>query len=326
MRAFFLAVVFVFGLIAFGSGQQPTPTQKKEEQKKEETKPKVRITLDDGSVIVASIKTSSVSVETAYGLLSVPVSEIIFIKLGNHLSALDAKFLSDALRGVSSHAYAEREKASKQLVKIGRRAIPELERLCLSLDVETKRRAQSALMKIKENDSRPVCVEDVVVAEKMEVRGIIRVECLSFESSVLGKFDVCLPELSSLAVFCEQTFSCTVDANECGDNWCKSAAKVQPDQSIDFVGIGTVDLFPNQPGQYQVDPRGHRTTIGKGGQFRAGSLVAKIGETGQQFYVGEKNRCVVPTGESGNVYLRIVPSPWDNESDGRYAVTIKTGR
>jgi hypothetical protein len=68
-------------------------------------------------------------------------------------------------------------------------------------------------------------------------------------------------------------------------------------------------------------PKGYNTA-GKGGQFMAGALVAKIGEHGKAFFVGERYEGTA--NEDGRLYLHIVPSPWNNASTGTYRVRVQT--
>jgi hypothetical protein len=68
-------------------------------------------------------------------------------------------------------------------------------------------------------------------------------------------------------------------------------------------------------------PKGYNTA-GKGGQFMAGALIAKIGESGKAFYVGDRFEGAAT--EEGKLYLHIVPSPWNNASTGTYRVRIQT--
>ena len=70
-----------------------------------------------------------------------------------------------------------------------------------------------------------------------------------------------------------------------------------------------------------ASPKGY-TTAGRGGQFQAGALVARIGETGKALHVGERYDGT-PT-EEGRLYFHIVPSPWNNASTGSYRVRVAT--
>jgi len=72
---------------------------------------------------------------------------------------------------------------------------------------------------------------------------------------------------------------------------------------------------------YTATPKGYNTA-GKGGQFMAGSLVAKIGN-GNAFFVGEKLDWAA--GETGRLFLAVTPSPWNNASSGGYRVEVVVG-
>jgi hypothetical protein len=93
-------------------------------------------------------------------------------------------------------------------------------------------------------------------------------------------------------------------------------------QQFRIHATGQVDLWPQTPGQYVASPKGFQT-VGKGGQFQAAALIAKVGEHGKAFNVGEQYQG--SAAEEGRLYLLIVPSPWNNASTGRYSVRIQTG-
>jgi hypothetical protein len=54
-----------------------------------------------------------------------------------------------------------------------------------------------------------------------------------------------------------------------------------------------------------------------------GQLVARVGESGNVFVVGE--RYTGRPQREGRLYLHIGPSPWNNASTGSYRVKITTG-
>ena len=69
--------------------------------------------------------------------------------------------------------------------------------------------------------------------------------------------------------------------------WLDSGVIVDPNQRLLILGEGQVDLWPQGPGQYMTGPKGY-STAGKGGTFMAGALIAKVGEHGKAFFVGER--------------------------------------
>jgi hypothetical protein len=113
-----------------------------------------------------------------------------------------------------------------------------------------------------------------------------------------------------------------VDAAKYGsapEQWLDSGVVMDASQRLFMVSEGQVDLWPQGPGQYVTGPKGY-STAGKGGSFMAGALIAKVGDTGKAFLVGERYEGT--PADQGKVLLQIVPSPWNNASSGSYRVRI----
>jgi hypothetical protein len=116
----------------------------------------------------------------------------------------------------------------------------------------------------------------------------------------------------------------TVDAAKHGsqsEKWLDTGTVVDPNLRLIIKSEGQVDLWPQGPGQYLATPKGY-TTAGKGGTHMAGTLLGRITATGKIFVIGD-NYEATPEQE-GNLFLHIVPSPWNNDSTGTYRVRIRT--
>lgn len=85
-----------------------------------------------------------------------------------------------------------------------------------------------------------------------------------------------------------------------------------------ITAFGAVDIWPQAPGQYMTGAKGYNVS-GKGSNFPAGALIGKVGSN--IFLIGERWDAEIPY--VGNLFLQIVPSPWDNDSVGQYKVRIK---
>ena len=68
----------------------------------------------------------------------------------------------------------------------------------------------------------------------------------------------------------------------------------------------------------KATPKGHASYVTV--THPAGSLLGKVGESGEVFLIGEKYNGT-PKG-SGKLYLRLAPSPWPNQAQGTFKVTI----
>ena len=98
---------------------------------------------------------------------------------------------------------------------------------------------------------------------------------------------------------------------------------------------GFVDVWPQQGGQYIVGPNGlqgrnmgmqaimvpGRKIAGPiNGQIYGGALLAKIGEEGEPFTLGERYEGTPDA--QGKLYLHIGPSQWNCPSAGTFDIKI----
>lgn len=114
-----------------------------------------------------------------------------------------------------------------------------------------------------------------------------------------------------------------LDATKYGsslDSWYDTGVGLEKGMRLHIEATGEVDLWPQAPGQYMCGAKGYNT-VGRGGQFMAGSLIGKIGD-GRPFYVGETYTAV--SAEEGRLYLLATPSPWNNAIAGQYRVKVRT--
>lgn len=321
MRTRFLAMMALVSILAASVNAQTPPAQPAPDVA-------ASVYLEDGSMLHARLLTPSLTVETPYGSLVIPCSEIRTVSFGLHLSPDEEKSIAAAIRALGSTIFLERDKASRVIASLGRRAIPALDRTAKSPDAEVSKRADLIKKAITEADARPVPGEDVVITAKIEVRGIIRTESLSLRSLTLGDFAVKLPNLERLIAYNSQSSTFSMDAAHYGsgtDKWFSTGTHLQTGLRLRISAHGMVDIFPQTPGQYTAEPQGHQT-IGKGGQFPAGALIGKIGEHGSVFRIGAGIEKACAAGEEGTLFLQIVGSPWSCPSVGNYTVTVKINK
>jgi hypothetical protein len=265
---------------------------------------------------------------TKYGKLTIPFEEIRRIDFGLHLPpGADAK-IDASIRQLGSAAFKEREEAVKTLVYYGPMAMPFVQKAVRSPELEVAHRAAHVAKRI--SDKHPpemlrIKEEDSIQTLEFPVAGRITTETIKVHSAHFGELTLKLCDLRTLFVRGGNTESeWVVDAAKHGsatDQWLDTGLLVDPSQRIVLTSEGQIDLWPQGPGQYMTNPKGY-TAAGKGGTFMAGALVAKIGEHGKAFLVGERYEGT-PT-EEGRLFLHIVPSPWNNASSGTYRVRLTT--
>lgn len=279
----------------------------------------MKVYLEDGSMIRCTAMTTSIQIDTAYGPLVVPLSEVKRIQFGLHPTPVEAKSIADARRGLASGVYKDRETSRKILTSMGRLAIPALRHAEKSVDREVSVISTSLLQMIVEQDPREVRELDSIVAT-FPIEGRIKAESLSVRSA-LGESSIPLNKIESLTVI-QAEMSLKIQAPKVDNEWVATKFTVSRGDVVTIRAAGDIDLYPQDPGKWKAQPRGYNTA-GKGGVFLAGALIGKIGG-GQSFMIGEQSSISVQ--EAGELHLQIVASPWNTASDGAYSVRVKVGQ
>ena len=212
--------------------------------------------------------------------------------------------INNSIKRLASDVYKERDNASKDLVQVGHFAFPMLQRASRSSDQEVAYRAVSLIKQISERVSPELLKlreEDVITTAEFTVIGKITSPTIKANSPHFGDVNLKLSELRTLHMRQQGgKLELVVDAAKHGsglDQWCDTGIVVDAGQRIVVNSDGSVDLWPQGPGQYMAAPKGYNTA-GKGGQFMAGALIARVGESGKPFYVGDRYEGIFAGGRS----------------------------
>jgi hypothetical protein len=164
------------------------------------------------------------------------------------------------------------------------------------------------------------CEEDTIITTGFTVVGRIISETLSGKSDYFGEVQLRLPSLRQMRQTQIGEVRMDIDALRFGsgaDQWMDTGITLRKSESLMITAAGTIDIYPMMPGQYMSTPKGYNNP--GTGIRTAGSLVARIGEGGDSFYIGERYE---GSGCEGRLFLRIIQSPWNNASTGAYQVRI----
>jgi hypothetical protein len=320
--AVILPVIFVAGAPAQDQGDAA-----------KETKPaspgEAEIRFADGSVVRATILQPHLEVQTRYGKLNIPTADVRRIEFGLHLTEVTRQRIDVAVRNLGSDVYKLREQAVRELTTHGPLAYPALQQAAKSGDLEVAQRAEAALKLIRDKvapESLRGRVEDVIDTSEFPVVGRIVSQVIRVRTTYFGEIDLKLPELRTMR-FNNAAGDCevVVDASRHGSaqgQWLDTGYNVSGPNRLKIVAAGTVDLWPQTPGQYTTNPKGYTAAALNRGTPLPGTLLGKVGENGQVFCIGDRFDGAPP--ENGRLYLHIVPSPWNNASTGTYRVQISS--
>jgi hypothetical protein len=334
------ALVAVLGWAA--SAQPPVKDAKSDADPKFEPKtaPKTdpatfELRLKDDTVIKVVLLDPSVGVVTKYGKLSIPAAELRRLEFGfRYPEGLEAK-IDKWITDLGAPEFRTREDAEQMLADVGHYAIPTLRRSVKSQDPEVVRRAQAVLKFVegKLGEGRPELRDyDVVETAEFTAKGRLELDALKVRTKYFGDATVKLTDIKSFrSVGSAANSEFALDAAKYGKlnqiDWLETAIEVTAGQHLEVTATGKIDQWPQGPGQYMCEPGG-LPGYGAGGALAGGmqrigvpgQIVGRIGPNGAPFAVGASHRGKV--GESGKLYLRISPSPWNCDSTGSYKVTV----
>jgi LCCL domain len=179
------------------------PGEKSEKDKPASTAPAaVEAHFADGSALKLTLKEEKLELTTAYGKLSIPVTDVRRIDFATRISDEAAKKIDTALANLGSDNFQTREAATAELLKQGPRAYPALlEAARKNNDAEVKRRLEDLVEKIKASapaDQLEVRKADVVTTADSKISGRIEGTEWKAETSQFGEVKVKLADLRSL--------------------------------------------------------------------------------------------------------------------------------
>lgn len=285
------------------------------------------VRFSDGSLVRMAILQENIEIQTRYGKLTVPLTDIRRIDFGLHLPGELDQQIHHSIKQLGSDVFKEREGATRDLLQVGHWARPSLQRASRSTDQEVAHRAASLLRQISERVPAELLrlkEEDVLHTAEFTIVGRLVAPTLRAQSPHFGELALKLADLRTLHLRHQGgNLELMVDAAKYGsdvDQWLDTGIIVDNSLRLCVCGEGQIDLWPQGPGQYMATPKGFNTT-GKGGNFMAGALIGRIGEHGKSFVVGERYEGT--PGEEGKLFLHIVPSPWNNASTGTFRVRVQ---
>jgi hypothetical protein len=302
-----------------------------------EGKNEAEVQFANGSSVRLAIMQDKIDIQTRYGKLSVPMAEIQRIEFGVHLPPEVAKQVDEGVAKLGSSQYAEREDGVRELTALGPSAYCALLRALKSSDQEVARRSEKILADIRSRFSEKElrCREDdIITTPTFTIVGRIVTPTLKGKSEYFGSVQLRLPQMLQLRhLHAPGETHVAVDAGHYGsqhDQWLDSGLSVEDRTSLLIVATGTIDIYPQTPGQYLSSPKGYgNIALNPGARVMptpvnmrnfSGALFGRIGEGGDAFYIGERYEGA--PGREGKLYLHIVPSPWNNASAGTYQVRV----
>jgi hypothetical protein len=184
-------------------------------------------------------------------------------------------------------------------------------------------------------------VDDRVITPSFTIVGRIQTSSIKANAELFGQVDLPVARMRMLrSLGGGRDVEVAVDASRYGNQgqWLDTEYVVDGLNAITITASGTVDVWPQQGGNYIVGPGGlqgrnmgiaFNAAMMRGGaklrnpingQIHGGALIGKIGEDGEMFLIGERYEGTPE--QQGKLYLHVGPSPWNNQQSGSYDVKI----
>jgi hypothetical protein len=169
----------------------------------------------DGTTIRRITLQESLEMQTKYGTLTVPMSAIRRVEFGRHTSEETRKQIADSVKQLGGADFQQREAASKSLIALGASAYPALVEAAKSSDQEVARRAQMAVLTIRERipeEELRIPEFDVIHTGDCVLSGHLVSPILKGKTANFGELPMKLADLRSVHALSEARLS--VDASK----------------------------------------------------------------------------------------------------------------
>ena len=294
---------------------------------------RAEVRFADGSFLFVTLVSENVEVVTKYGKLTVPLAEVTRIEFGTRFPEEVEKRLKAAAAKLGSDVFKDREDGEKELLALRELAYPTLQRLSKSEDAEVAMRARKVLETLREKVPEAklnIKTYDTVVADGTTIRGRVEGSGLKVRSPYFGDVTLKYSDLRSLRPSSgggpeEEVM---VDASKYAivgtPTWLETETEISSETALEIRASGEIDMYPigGDVGKYMSRPIGQKSWgVVPGETSPPGTLLGRIGKDGKVFPIGDRYEGT--PGHSGKLYLRIVPSPWNNASTGSYKVKVE---
>jgi|GEM_PF-1383747 len=273
--------------------------------------------MRDGTRLAGVPQAANIQIKTVYGLLTVPMSELVKIRFCSSLDSGLSEKIAKLIQQLGHEEFDLREDASEQLEAIGVPALKALDAAQKSEDEEIKARAEKLVARLDESIEEPdesdihlvplEGEEDEVETLEFTIKGKIEEKSFLVKTRY-GSLDFNRSDILSI-VFQEPLvtkLSFDVPGNTFAEKnkWFDSQADLAEGEEFKLRSSGII-ILASLNGT-KCGPDGTRSvnrtsTSSAFKSFPTGSLVGKIGKTGKPFLVGSDYSGVVE--KKGRLFL-----------------------
>jgi hypothetical protein len=265
----------------------------------------VKLTLMDGSVLAGNLGTDAIEVQTKYGLLKIPLSDIKSFTPGLVSHNDYSEKLTGLIGDLGADGFAEREKATEALRKMGPKIRTELERALKGAAAEQQARLTKLIEEIdqmkagggEEEEGGNLQRLDTIVTDDFTVAGTITTKSFSVNSKY-GPLTVKLGDIDNVKregtapdeVRKNVTVAGGLISQRAFEN---TGIRVSKGDVVTVTATGSIVMQPWGGNMTSGPDGGNNYGMMQPGNFPGGCLIAKINANGPLFKVGSKNTFTV---------------------------------
>jgi hypothetical protein len=298
----------------------------------------MRLHLMEGSVVSGKLSTESVTMETAFGKLEVPVASIVSFTPGLDSHPEERKKIGRLIQQLGSNAAAERDTAERALTDMGKAIQNELARYAADDDTERRTRVQKILAELEEVEddddldpavARPWLAQDSLETTLFTVVGKIAPQAFDLQTQ-FGPLKVAIsdirrgdretelkPEIRKLVAVRGE--------NLVQLNLVNSGVRLNRGDKVQITADGKLTMSPWGNNSVSTPDGSEQFQWYVPNQIPGGALVARIGSGGKIFKVGSKHSLTAT--KPGILYFGIAMNPQFASQDynfpGGYDVKVR---
>ncbi|MGE5194548.1 MAG: hypothetical protein ACM3U2_18815 [Deltaproteobacteria bacterium] len=298
----------------------------------------MRLHLMEGSVVSGKLSTETVTVETAFGKLEVPVASIVSFTPGLDSHPEERKKIGRLIQQLGSNTAAERDAAERALTDMGKAVQNELARYSTDDDTERRTRVQKILAELEEAEddddldpsaARPWPSQDSLETTLFTVVGKISPQTFDLQTQ-FGPLKVAISDIRRGERDTEQKPEIRKTISVRGENlvqltMASSGVRLNRGDRVQITADGKLTMSPWGNNSFSTPDGSEQFQWYVPNQIPGGALVARIGTSGKIFKVGSKH--TMTANKPGILYFGIAMNPQFASQDynfpGGYDVKVR---
>jgi hypothetical protein len=296
----------------------------------------IRLHLMEGSVVAGKLSTETVTIETAFGKLEIPVTNIISFTPGLDSHPEERKRIGRLIQQLGSNNAAERDGAQRTLTEMGKSIQSELGRYGMDEDAERRSRVQKILAEFEELEeddeldpaaAKPWLAQDALETNLFTVVGKISPQTFDVQTQ-FGPLKVAISDIRRGEREADQKAEIRKQVSVRGEHLVlgtllNSQVKLNRGDKVTITADGKIVMSPWGNSTFSTPDGSEQFQWYIPQQIPGGALVARIGATGKMFKVGSKHAFTAP--RAGLLYFGVAMNPQFAGQDfpGEYTVKVR---